>query len=400
MTHLRIQQSDSAIEQVSSAVIAKLYELASSGNLDQSSNLVGRLSTNATYQQYIDALHTAYPDLYISATNTYMIFEDPEVENKLKNYVGDGTGVIASRFQAMTQLPNGYMVNSDWVNLFINDTSLTSFNELVQATSCTTLGNSAFEGCTNLQQINISNITSVGTDCFQNCRNCTFNGTLNNLQSIGHQAFQNCQQLTGSLTLNLTSLGDSAFERSAISSITINGSITSIPNYAFSNCTNLASVTLPNSITSIGTAAFENCSSLSSAIVIPNTVTYIGSRAFQQCRNISSITFQTGGSENLRFDGELWDGPFEGTYSVSKIIFPENLTILTNGSLNIANDETKIFVFTSVTPPSVGNQAAYALGVGQNGHTIYVPDASVTAYQDALGSNLSNKIYPVSQMPI
>jgi hypothetical protein len=34
MTHLKIEQNNSAIEQVSSAVITKLYELATSGDLD------------------------------------------------------------------------------------------------------------------------------------------------------------------------------------------------------------------------------------------------------------------------------------------------------------------------------------------------------------------------------
>ena len=103
MIHLKIEQNNIQ-ENVSSAVIEKLYELASSGDLDQSSNLAGNLHTTATYQAYIDVLHTEYPDLTISATNTYIMFEDPEVEAKLKGYVGDGVGVISSQFKSLTQL--------------------------------------------------------------------------------------------------------------------------------------------------------------------------------------------------------------------------------------------------------------------------------------------------------
>ena len=289
MTHLRIEQNNIQ-ENVSSAVIKKLYELATSGDLDQDSNLAGNLHTTATYQEYIDVLHTAYPDLYISATTTYMMFEDPEVENKLKNYVGDGVGVSADRFLAMTQLPNGFMSGSDWINIFIRDTSLIKFNELALATNCTTLGDTAFETCSNLEQINISNITSVGNDCFQNCRKCVFNGTLSNLQSIGSQAFQFCYELTGNLVLpHVSSMGNNAFEACKISSVNLTGStITTIPNSAFANISTLTTATVPTSVTEIVWRAFGDDSALTTVSGLSN-VTTIGGHAFESCSNLTTI---------------------------------------------------------------------------------------------------------------
>ena len=72
MTHLRIEQNNIQ-ENVSSAVIEKLYQLAISGDLDASSNLAGNLYTTATYQEYINALcktqqnpNGMFPDLTIS----------------------------------------------------------------------------------------------------------------------------------------------------------------------------------------------------------------------------------------------------------------------------------------------------------------------------------------------
>ena len=56
MTHLKIEQNNGVIEEVSSAVIDKLYDIVHSGNLDNTSNLIGRLHTTATYQDYIDYL--------------------------------------------------------------------------------------------------------------------------------------------------------------------------------------------------------------------------------------------------------------------------------------------------------------------------------------------------------
>ena len=56
-------------------------------------------------------------------------------------------------------------------------------------------------------------------------------------------------------------------------------SVTSIGNYAFTNCNDLTSISIPNSVTSIGVCAFENCTGLNS-ISIPSSVTYIGGLAF------------------------------------------------------------------------------------------------------------------------
>ena len=54
---------------------------------------------------------------------------------------------------------------------------------------------------------------------------------------------------------------------SFIKSIVINDGVTSIGDYAFSDCSSLTSVTIPNSVTSIGTSAFVYCSSLTSVIL-------------------------------------------------------------------------------------------------------------------------------------
>ena len=65
-------------------------------------------------------------------------------------------------------------------------------------------------------------------------------------------------------------------------------SVTSIGDWAFSECFSLTSVTIPNSVTSIGERAFHSCSSLTS-VTIPNSVTSIGSVAFAYCINIENV---------------------------------------------------------------------------------------------------------------
>ena len=80
---------------------------------------------------------------------------------------------------------------------------------------------------------------------------------------------------------------------------TVNGySVTSIGDYAFTDCEALTSVTIPNSVTSIGEWAFGNCIALTS-ITIPSSVTSIGWSAFTGCTALASISVD---SDNTAFD--------------------------------------------------------------------------------------------------
>ena len=67
-----------------------------------------------------------------------------------------------------------------------------------------------------------------------------------------------------------------------IHSLYIESGVTSIGNWAFSECSNLTSVTIPNSVTYIGKWAFCGCSSLTT-MTIPNSVEQINWMAFFRC---------------------------------------------------------------------------------------------------------------------
>ena len=100
--------------------------------------------------------------------------------------------------------------------------------------------------------------------------------------SIGSSAFYGCSSLT-SVTIpnSVTSIGGSAFAYcSSLTSVTIPNGVTSIWSYAFSDCTSLTSVTIPNSVRLIIARAFYKCSSLLSITCEAETPPTIGSDAF------------------------------------------------------------------------------------------------------------------------
>lgn len=213
MTHLKIEQNNTAIEQVSSRIIEKLYQLAFSGDLDASSNLVGRLHTTVTYQDYADFLTQQFQDLYITSDKYYIRFKDPEIERVLKSVayttgnvtytLGDGIGVFADGgFTTMPVLLPG------WFN---GNTTITQFEELSKAVSCNEIYANAFNGCSNLQKVDLTNIGNLGAQCFRDCTSLTSIGNTNKIWYVGSRSFQGAN-LTGSVYLpSIRSLSDLCF---------------------------------------------------------------------------------------------------------------------------------------------------------------------------------------------
>jgi hypothetical protein len=108
--------------------------------------------------------------------------------------------------------------------------------------------------------------------------------------TIGDTAFSGCTGLTSIIIPDsVTTIGVSAFSNcTGLMSIIIPDSVTTIGNGAFSGCTGLTSVTIGNSVITIGNWAFLNCISLTS-------VTFQGSGSAQP--TILSSVF--GGTANM-----------------------------------------------------------------------------------------------------
>lgn len=88
--------------------------------------------------------------------------------------------------------------------------------------------------------------------------------------------------------ITVETIGHGAFERSAVTSVTIPDSVTAILDRAFANCFQLTNISIPNSVTSIGFSAFEHCTSLKS-ITLPSSLRNISMFLFHNCSQLTTI---------------------------------------------------------------------------------------------------------------
>lgn len=318
----------------------------------------------------------------------------------------------------------------------------TSITEIVLPDTVTTLGAYAFRDCPNLERVTLpASLTQLNNFLFSECDNLNeivFPEKLTTIkesafakaflgekglrsieipatvQSIEKNTFQNCTTLEsvsfeeGSV---LTTLGTNVFGGcTALTSVELPVSVSSIPDNTFKGCTALEEIDLPMDATSIGTSAFEGCTSLI-VVGIPGNVAQIGNNAFKGCTALTTIDFASTGLTSIG------DSAFQDCSSLTAFELPSTLSAIgTNafagttvqltvedGSTAFVQDEfgavydsklTTLISFPSeqegeyVVPDSV---TSIPEGVfrGSNLTSIVLP-ASVTVISDAMFENAVN----------
>lgn len=125
--------------------------------------------------------------------------------------------------------------------------------------------------------------------------------------------------------------------------------VTSIGDYAFSQCTQLTAINFPNSITSIGRSAFASCRSLKS-IEIPDQVTSLGVLAFTYCKSLENIVIGSGITT-------IEDSSFRQCTSLKGIVIPNNVTSI--GIAAFQNCTALEYVLIGANVKSISTNAFY-----------------------------------------
>ena len=183
------------------------------------------------------------------------------------NYTGDIAGWCNIKFGDGEANP---MCNSH--NFYINDQEI---KDLVIPNTVDRIHNYAFAHCSSLTSVTIPNsVTSIGEWAFYGCLSLTKTNYTGDIAGWCNIKFGDGEANPMCLSQNFY------INDQEIKDLVIPNSVTSIGNYAFSNCSSLTSVTIPNSVTNIGEEAFSWCSSLTSITCEAENPPTVGSDAF------------------------------------------------------------------------------------------------------------------------
>ena len=230
-----------------------------------------RCACGDSYEETIPALGHNYVNGICSRCNASCF----NVENGvITSYDGNEENIV------IPATINNSPVTSIGVDVFKNNTTIKT---ITIPETITSIPKGAFEGCTGLTRVNITNLDAW-------CK-IEFNGyTSNPLYYAGH-LYLNGEPVT-SITFpdDITSVSEYAFIRCTdLTDVSIPDSVTAIGECAFRSCTNLENIRLSNNLQTIGASAFYDCKKLKT-ITLPESVTAIGKNAFMSCTSLDSIT--------------------------------------------------------------------------------------------------------------
>ena len=281
---------------------------------------------------------------------------DLKTSNGVFSYAGqDGDGITVNFGEGVETIPAFLFYPYFNVPSYAPNIKVVNFSSTV-----TSIGNYAFQYCSGLTEVDLSNctsLTSIGSYAFNDCSGLTEVdlSSCTSLTSIGEWAFNGCSGLT-SITLpsSLTSIGNYAFQYcSGLTEVDLSNciSLTSIKSYAFYNCSGLTSITLPSSLTNIGWSAFYYCSGLTEVDLSNCTsLTSIGEQTFYNCSGLTELDLS-----NCTSLTSIGDMAFAGCSGLTSITLPSSLTSIGEKTFYNCSGLTSITLPSSLT--SIGDYA-------------------------------------------
>lgn len=231
-------------------------------------------------------------------------------EGAFKNSALKTLNFFASTTEKPQQTPADNVITTIPDSAF-QGTKLTS----VRFPKCQYIGESAFEGCSNLTSAYLPSIETIEASAFKLCSSLADNfdfTEMPNLAKIGNNAFQGCGFTSIDLskntklkslvkaengdwdqtnsTLGIAVFADNVNLKDILFVVGNATNITYIPGSICKGCKNLTTINIPLKAVAVGDSAFENCTSLKTINL--NKVQFVKSKAFAGCTILADITMK------------------------------------------------------------------------------------------------------------
>ncbi len=299
---------------------------------------------------------------------------------------GDGEMSVAEA-EAVTNLEN----------VFQDNKSFTSFNELQYFTGLTAINENEFSGCANLTSLEIPrSIVSVGKNAFTGTG--WYNSQLNGIIYVGKVAYSYKGTMPSNTSINIkdqtVSISDNAFKVFRnLRSVSLPESLENIGDSAFYN-TGLTTITIPANVIHIGKNAFDGCTSLYNIKVNENNTVY-DSR--DNCRALIETGTNTliKASSNAEIPATVTTiGPaaFSDCGYKSSLVIPASVTSIEDYAL--ANTRIEDYYIYPSALPEVAENTFY--NVDLSVATIHVPLDLIESYKSQAPWSFFGSIVPLS----
>ena len=371
-----------------------------------------------------------------SLTYEYYSYQNPESgDNETRVMVTSYSGTLPDNV-FIPEYYNGCIVNKIEVNAFRDNTTIKS---LTLPWGVIEIGESAFQGCTNLEQVNVKTYEriSIGNSAFEGCTALKkIASPYNAPTKVYSRAFQGTKALTsfelfvdgyiGSEAFSYSGIKHisqfqpfelkieaKAFKGSKIETVYLDAGILTIGESAFEDCYKLTSVTLdgvgdgvePN--IQIGNKAFRNCTLLGNFVTHKN-LRSIGNQAFDNCSDLKRIDLNP--TPEVTYPTALGNTIFVSCAQLEAITFPQQVSVPDNGMIvsHIVSDfplsslslvklpmswsgvalfggvpQTAMLI-SPATDPSQINTLSFEYNTFKNA-TLIVPEGTLATYQAAEG---------------
>ena len=231
-------------------------------------------------------------------------------------------------------------------------------------------------------------VTSIGQWAFDQCTDLTVISIPNSVTSIGRGAFSSCSNLQKVIVSDIAAwcriqFGDwyanplvyahhlYSDENTEIKDLVIPNSVTSIGDGAFGECSGLTSVTIPNSVTSIGESAFSGCSGLTSVNISCEVI----DTWFSDQSALTSLTEITLG-EGVKI---VKENAFKGYTNIKTIDIGSTVTSIEARAFSGSDKLTDLTCRATNVPQT--DRTAFENSY-PNYATLHVPAVSITTYKE------------------
>ena len=155
------------------------------------------------------------------------------------------------------------------------------------------ISDSTFSGCASLQNVDFSSVRIIEQNAFANCTSLKSicKGAIT-AEDYGARCFYNCSALTAEVSGSISTIGQSAFQKSGITKVDVNGMVGGtvvVGQSAFADCPALASASIlspEGAVFSVKEGVFTNCPVLTTAVYAGPIIT---SSMFKDCVKLNDI---------------------------------------------------------------------------------------------------------------